>query len=309
MNKKRLAGFIALVLVITICAAVFVRIMFGNSGAANVALTEPSMYNKTTPGAYGLGAPSLVQEKVRDSGIAIPSESTPIVNINPEDRKIVKNGSISILVKNVDETAKQIYDKAISLGGYTSGSNFYNSGKNESKAGYIRLRIPVDKVDEFIKSVKVLAISVQNETINSNDVTSDFIDLQAIIKNLEVSETQLQGLMNKAGKVSEVLEVQRELTNTRTQIEQLKGQLKYLEGSSALSDITVNIAIDSGELPIPPEDKWQPATIFRIALRELITLGRNVSYLAIYLLVFSVIWVPLGFGLKWLYKFLRRRIQ
>jgi hypothetical protein len=310
MNKKRLAMFIALVFVLLISAVIFMGMMYGPNGASNVTLTQPMMTTRSTD-SYGLGTTSMVSERMMPPSVGITAQDNdlPVTDVNPEDRKVVKSGIISIVVKDVDGSTKQLSDKAIALGGYTSSTNFYNSGTNESKSGYIRFRIPVAKVDEFVSVVKSNALRVQSENINSKDVTAQFIDLQARIKNLESSETQLQDLMTRAGKVSDVLEVQRELTSTRTQIEQLKGQLKYLEGSSELSDITVNIALDASQLPIPPEAKWQPGTVLKLALRELINVATNLSYLVIYIAVFAVIWVPVGLGLKWLYKFLKRKMM
>ncbi len=260
--------------------------------------------------AASIAQKPMAQDRMAESLIMPPiNPSAPVVDVDSKDRKIVKNGSLNIVVKDVQDGVKKVGDHAVSLGGYVATTNLTSSGNKATLSGYIRVRVPVDKVNDFINFVKSSSVKVLNENINSDDVTAEFVDLQARIRNLEASETQYLEFMDKATNVTEVLAVQKELTTIRGQIEQLKGQLQYLEGNSAMSDITVNVALDEGELPIPPQGEWKPDVVFKGALRDLLSVAKNLSYLAIYLVVFAIIWVPVGFGLKKLHKFLQKKIR
>ncbi|MDQ3099430.1 MAG: DUF4349 domain-containing protein [bacterium] len=234
-----------------------------------------------------------------------PTDSTPVAG---GDRKIIKNGNVSVVVKDVDQAAKSIESKAKELGGYLSSTNLNSSGK-VNKSGYISARIPVERVNDFIAHLKTSSVKVTNENINSDDVTSEFIDLQAKITNSESTAAQYRELLKRAVKVEEVLQVQKELNSIQSSIDSYKGQLKYLEGNAALSNITVNLAIDEGELPIAPENRWEPGNVFKASVRSLTTMAQNLSYTAIALAVYAVVWVPITIGLVILYKLLRRKIR
>lgn len=313
MIKKRLliaSGIFLLFLVCIMLVFSFVgsalRSTPSYSTRSNITGTSTAQYDFNSTGST-FGAPALDFAQEKSAPLIAPQPNdTPT---DSTDRKIIKNGTLNIVVKDVEDSVKKISNQSTNIGGYVSTTNFNNSGNKSSISGYVRVRIPVDRVPEFVDFVKSVASEVKSENINSRDVTSEYIDLEARIKNLEVTESKYQEFMEKAVNVSEVLQVQRELTTVRQQIEQLRGQLKYLEGNAEYSDITVNIALDAAELPVPPEDKWKPGVVFKIALNNVITLAKNLSYVAIYLGVFSIIWIPIGFGLWRLYKFLRRKIS
>jgi hypothetical protein len=278
-----------------------------------------SVRNSGTPGimapqssSFGFGG-DADSKMAQSTDYATPEMSQPnpgsgaVVNVNPADRKIIKSGNVSIVAKNVEETAKQVESHVTSLGGYVSSSSYYGDTKN--KTGYTRVRVPVDKVADFVNFVKGKAVKVTSENIISDDVTAEYVDLDARIKNLEAGEAEYRKFMERATKVEEILNVQRELTNIRGQIEQLKAQQNYLNSNSAMSDITVNIAFDESELPIEPKDRWEPENIFKVAVRGLVATLQNLSYIGIFIAVYAVIWVPIGVGLFFFYKFLKNKIK
>jgi len=270
-----------------------------------------SSYGFSNTPSFSLSAPEMSDSSQSENDRIMPVEQPPdsgTTQVPQSERKIIKNGSLNIVVKNIEQVVQKISDDAVATGGYVSNSSFANSSRNQL-SGSIRARIPADKLTDFIRSTKGLAVKVTSENITSRDVTAEYIDLDARIKNLEASELQYQDLMKKATNVTEVLTVQRELTSIRGQIEQLKGQLQYLQGNAEMSQLTIYIALDEAELPIQETDKWRPEHVFKMALSELTLLGKNLSYIAIFLAVFAVVWVPIGAGMWFLYKFLRRKIK
>lgn len=315
-NYFLLTCLIAVVIVILILAAKVM--LFGSPGGM-----QSKHYNNS--GAMGYDSSEnydLSVEGKRSASVAnlslaqdMSTSINPIIPPIPEsapvaggERKIIKNGNVSIVVKNVDQSTRNIESKAKELGGYLSSTNLSSSG-NTNKSGWISARIPADKVTDFISYLKASSVKVTNESINSDDVTSEFIDLEAKIKNSESTAEQYRELLKKTTKVEEILQVQRELNNLQSQIDAYKGQQKYLEANSALANITVNLAIDEGELPIQPENKWEPANVLKASIRSLTTFAQNLSYAAIAIAVYAVVWVPVGLILFVLYRILRKKIK
>lgn len=137
-------------------------------------------------------------------------------------RMLIKTSWLNLVVKNVLETMRKISKFTEDKGGWIVSSNVAEYEKIPS--GSITVRIPTEKFEEAILYFRSLAIKVSNEKTQSQDITEEYIDLEARLKNLEASERQLLDLMTRTGKISEILEVQRELTNIRQQIEQIKGR-------------------------------------------------------------------------------------
>ncbi len=121
-----------------------------------------------------------------------------------------------------------------------------------------------------------------NENINSQDVTSDYVDLQSRLKNLEAAEAELTGIMEEAQKTEDVLAVYNQLVSIREQIEVIKGQIKYYDESAALSAISVELIADEAVQPIEIGG-WQPQGVLKNALETLI---RSMQFL-----VNALIWI------------------
>jgi hypothetical protein len=159
---------------------------------------------------------------------------------------IVRTGDMSLVVSDVATAIEQIAGIAGSFDGYVVSSNSWRDG--DRLAGTIAIRVPAASFDDVIKALRGLAVEVTQDSTSSKDVTEEYVDLSAKLHNLEASEAQLLELMKKAGKVEEILEVQRELTNTRGEIEQTKGRMQYLEQTSATS--LVNVRLEQAELDV-----------------------------------------------------------
>jgi plastocyanin len=102
--------------------------------------------------------------------------------------------------------------------------------------------------NDTIQALRNMAVDVKSESTTGEDVTGQYTDLNSRLRNLEASEAQLLDLMKRAGTVPDILEVQRELTNTRGQIEQIKGQMQYLEQSSSLA--LINASLEQSKLAV-----------------------------------------------------------
>jgi molybdopterin converting factor small subunit len=155
------------------------------------------------------------------------------------DRLIIRTGYMTIVVEDVTLSIQQIANLAASYNGYVVNSQSQQDG--DRMIATISIRVDAAYFDVAMQAVRNMAVEVTAENTSGQDVTEEYVDLQARLKNLEASEAQLLDLMEHAGTVEEILEVQREVTNTREQIEQIKGRIQYLEQSSATSLIQVSL--------------------------------------------------------------------
>ncbi|MFC1966702.1 DUF4349 domain-containing protein [Chloroflexota bacterium] len=155
------------------------------------------------------------------------------------ERMIVRTGSLSLVVNDVSVAIDQINKIADSFEGYVVSSNVWK--EDERLAGAISIRVPAEHFDNVMRALRGLAVDVTSEDTSSKDVTEEYVDLSAKLHNLEATETQLLRLMEKAETVEDILNVQRELSKTRGEIEQTKARMQYLERTSATSLVTVRL--------------------------------------------------------------------
>jgi hypothetical protein len=125
---------------------------------------------------------------------------------------------------------------------------------------------------------------------NSQDVTEEYADLDAQLRNLQATETRLLALMDKAQKVDEILAVQRELSNTRGQIERIKGRMQYLQRTSDMAIIEVALQAKKSIT----DTGWKPVETLSSALRGLINFGKVLVDILIWLVIFIPLWAVIG---------------
>jgi PKD repeat protein len=160
------------------------------------------------------------------------------------DRMVIKNAYLTIVVDNITSVMAQITTFAANYGGFVVNSNI---GENQNQLyASISFRVLAERFDDTIAALHNLAVDVKSESTTGQDVTQEYTDLNSRLRNLEASEAQLLELMTKAGSVEEILAVQQQLTNTREQIELIKGQIQYLEESSTLA--LFNVTLEQSKL-------------------------------------------------------------
>lgn len=155
------------------------------------------------------------------------------------ERMIIRSGYLNLVVVDVASAMEQITSLAGNYDGFVVSSNSWQD--RDRMMGNISIRVVAERFDEAIRALRALAVEVRSESTSGQDVTEEYIDLSAKLRNLEAAEEQLLKLLERAGEVKEILEVQRELVKTRGEIEQTQGRMKYLEESSSMSYIEVNL--------------------------------------------------------------------
>ena len=214
-------------------------------------------------------------------GPATPDEP----NAAPADQRIIKTGEIAIEVDGVDSALARVRSLALELGGYVGNSQ---AGSVEQSAS-LTLRIPASRFGDALLALRELDGEIVSETTREEDVTTQIVDLEARIANLEASEASYRVLLERAERIDDVLAVQLRLDEVRGQIEQLEAQLEAVTGRADLSTLTVTLI----PRPTPIEAQsaaWDLGGEIGRAVASLVGIGQA---LAVGLVWFAVVWVPI----------------
>ncbi len=156
------------------------------------------------------------------------------------DRMIIKSSYLEIEIG-----AGEFEDKLFSVsslaernGGFVSHSESYADPEGKISRGRITIRVPAERFDFILNEIKGLG-TVMNLTVSGYDVTEEYVDLEARLRNLQAQEKVLLGLMEEAETVADSIEVQRELSIVQGDIEVLRGRLNYLDDRVSFSTIDV----------------------------------------------------------------------
>ncbi len=221
-------------------------------------------------------------------------------------RIIIYQGKMELVVEDVPATIDQIINLAARQGGYVSSSSVNRSEYN--LYGEITIRVDARRYQETLFKLRELGLRALSEDTNSQDVTEEFVDLQARKTNLEFTEQALQQILEKqqaGNKIDDVLQVYRELTTVRGEIEQIEGRMRYLQNQAALATITVTLYPE--EDPVPEiVNVWKPLKVARDAWETLLDILRNLADVGIWLTVCGLPLLVLGAILlligRWSYR-------
>ena len=206
-------------------------------------------------------------------------------------RKVSRNGSMSVTVEKAEEAVETITDIAEQAGGFVSVARIYEIA-SDIKSGHITIKVPSDKFDETIDKIKDTTIKVEREEVSTQDVTDQYIDLETRLRNYNATEDKYLEVLKKAQTVNEILDVQRELSQIRNNIERIEGQIKYMDRQVEMSTISVSLTSEA-DIEVFGV-RWRPLTQIKQSLRALVK--GSVKYVnfmiaAIALLPLIVLWL------------------
>jgi hypothetical protein len=164
-------------------------------------------------------------------------------DVAPKDvtnRMIIKTGTMNLEVDKYDDMEKKVNDITKKYNGFISGtsSKLNTEGK---KQGVITIKVNADKFDVLVAEVSALG-KVMNQVINANDVTEQYIDLEARIKTeRELEQRLLKLLAEKTARLTDVVEVEQKLASVRQVIESIDGKMRYLKNQSEYSTLTLSV--------------------------------------------------------------------
>ncbi len=194
----------------------------------------------TDPGTTG----SIVQEAAPANGAQSQSLTGSLLaaetQVPDSGRKVIRTGSIGIVVADVPTSVKAIRGMVASIAGaFVSHTEI--GGNEPYRISSITLRVPAERFNETVERIRSHGREVVAEDVTGRDVTAAFTDIESRMRNAQATEKQLLEIMATSRTVQSTLEVQREVAKVREQIEMFQGQLNVLADQAALSTITVNL--------------------------------------------------------------------
>lgn len=238
------------------------------SDSAKSALSGLSIWSLASWASTGAGEEEVVAESAE--GFA--------------ERMVVFTARLELKVEDVDSTVNEIRGIAEGFGGFVAGVSTKGGG------GVITIRVPQEKFHDAIGEIEGLG-EVEERDLRGEDVTEDYIDLGAQLKNLQRQEERFVEILDMCVKVEEVLKVEAELKRVRGEIERITGEMKYLESRVELATITVYINEEfEEERTLFPEVDWYAPV--NAGLQALFTVFQGLIAITILLGPFAAVGLP-----------------
>jgi hypothetical protein len=268
-------------------------------------------------------APSAASGEAADVAFSY-QEAEASVGMMPASqvaRKVIANASMTLVVADTQSAVGQIETILEGVGGYIANTNFYKSSYsgNELLRGSMTLRVPADQLRGAMDQLRGLAVDVRSENITREDVTDQYSDVEAQLRNLRTTEDELRALLAEVREKpnatpEDIMAVHYRITEIRGQIEQLQGRQNMLDNLVSLSTLSVELIPDALNQPIV-ETGWRASVIVRDATRALVStlqfLGSAAIWVGVYLIPLALIaLIPLTiilWGLRWLMRRLGSR--
>lgn len=221
------------------------------------------------------------------SGTSYSSSST-----TTSSRKEITTSYLSMVVKDTKQVGKQVVSYVEGQGGYVVSQ--YYSQPEEGSSAKMTVAVPAAKLSQAMDQFRGLSIKVTEEQIKGYDITDQYEDIKAKLSTLYTTMAKFEDMLDKAKTVKDTLTVQKEIQSLQRQIDTLKGRQQYLDKASAYSKVTIYMSTDEYALPYAPVDSWSARTVFKQAVRALVKFGRGLASIAIWVVVFGVVWVPVA---------------
>ena len=282
VSRPRLVSLTLIALIVAACGA-GAAASPGRGGAQ-----EPAPAASMGPGLPGTpdGASGGGGDTTGGGGAAGGGTGNQVADLGA---KIIRTGSLQLTVADVDTATRTARDTIRGFGGYVGASDESRNG--DELVATISYRVPADRWEETLDAIRKLG-TVVGEKTNAQEVTSQLVDLEARIRNLKASETALVGYAEKAPKVSDLLEIEARLTDTRGEIERLSAQQAQLTDQVALATLTVTFGTEVVAVTQAAQ-RWDPAAEVDRASATLIS---AIQGLISVLIVLVIVWLPLLLG-------------
>ena len=230
----------------------------GSSSGGTTAGGSTAAYGPAQPNAQ-VGAPSK-SNGTTDSANPGVNSAVPAI----QGPLVIRQAQLTIDVTSGSFESKLAAVRALVQlqQGFISGTDAQANPTNPSeqiRSGVISFMVPAAKFDDTIDQLSKLG-KVQNEHISGNDVSAQYVDLQARLANAEAQRNAMLALLGRAQTVADIIAVQTQLGQITQQVEQLKGQISYIEHNTTYSTVTVNLLESGAPAQVSRQDSWGFAT-------------------------------------------------
>lgn len=233
-----------------------------------------SMWRESLPERVFKGKESQLGGVVRlvaDGGGEARSQQAAMVSYLPasqsqapdSDRKMIRNSSMDLVAKNPADTAEKIRLLAEHLGGFLVKS--VTNGQ-DAQGAFLEVGVPTERFEEARAEIRKLGLRVESERVEAEDVTRQYVDLDARLRNLRGEEAQYMSIMKRANTVKDTLEVSEKLSNVRGQIEQQQAEFQAL--SKQVETVAINLTLHTEAEAQVFGLHWRPLYQLKLALRD-----------------------------------------
>lgn len=248
--------------------------------------STPELLNKAgIPSFSDKGFGGIV---VKEGQVSPPTSASNIIS-QGIDKRIIKTGALSLVVDDTTKAVSAIRQIAEAKGGFIASSQVSDNGEN-GKKGSVIIRVPAAKFSETFDAIKALAQVVEVETTGGQDITQQYLDVSARLKNLRSTESQYLEILKRANTVDEILKVQERLSQVRGEIESMESQIKYLINQSDLATISVTLS-EEPTVSVSLKD-FRPLTIVKTSVKALLK-----GFIVMFNILVSLIIVGVPIGL------------
>ena len=277
----------------------------GSGASATLGPAEGSVGGEAMPAASAAAsaAPALEDPASGGSGQLPDRNGDGPLSAPRDGLKIVYTGSLQLVVDDLAAALAKGKAAVLATGGYIGASQESNDG--DRSVATITYRIPATRWEDAIGDLRGLATKVVAEQTQATEVGGQLVDLEARIRNLRASEASLQEIAKGAGKISDLLEVEAQLSQVRGEIEQLEGQRAQLEDQVAFGTLVTTYGLEA--IQVQEQAKgWDPREDLDGALATLIGAGQAIVSGVIW---FTIVWLPViavlalaALAVRWVYR-------
>ena len=276
---KRFGWLIPVLLLIPLLAA---------CSGAGATSSAPAARGGGSTADFAVGQPAAVNATAPKSGESVIN-GVPVPQAFDVTRSVILTANIAMKANDPWAVADKAQAVALGLGGDIIGLS--QSGGKDDRVASLTIRVPSERFTEALRQLRALDGDVVSSTVDGKDVTDQFIDLKARLTAKQAEEQRYNALLTRAGTIDEILKIDAALSNVRTQIEQLQGQVNSIASRTQFSTITMTITPAILSVVTPPTPAWDPTRTVATALATLAVMLRGFADIAIWLLVFG--WIPL----------------
>ena len=180
------------------------------------------------------------------------------------DRQVIRSGTLEIIAADPLQAAEQLRDLATHLSGFVVSSKVSGSDERMQSA-QVTVRIPADHFEEGRAQVRAIAKSVEQDMVEARDVTREYVDQEAALRNARAEEQQYLLILKRAASVKDVLEVSSKLAEVRAHIDELQADLRSLHHQVEMSLLTTNITAMAEAQAFGI--RWRPLYKAKLSLR------------------------------------------
>lgn len=195
----------------------------------------------------------------------LKTDSPAAAVAEPGGRKVRRVAALALVVSKPGDSAEAIEHLAAQFGGYLAGSH-RTATTDGSESATMSVMVPSARLDEFRAAVRHLALRVQDENVTSDDVTRQWIDTDARLRNLRSEEEQYRALLARADAVPDMMQVSAKLAEVRGEIEQTESEFRALQGQVEMARVDLNFYTEA-QVRIASV-AWHPWVRTRMAFRD-----------------------------------------